>query len=557
MLFLRYFLSLILLVTLSSEVYSQDNWELLYQPRQRVVKSIAVFNDIIFAGTGNGVFFSNDEGKTWQDFGSSQLEKDSNGNSLINWISTDKKNKKIFIATSFGAYFSDIEKPDWQKIFEGAKIESSEVNSLTINSNKAYLATDDGFWVCSLFNNEFNCKKIIHAIEADPISSNAEINYVLENDSEILVSASTGVYLFDVDLSTGKKISNEIQTLPDGRINANHLYIDSEENLYLACGTGVYLCRKYLEKDDFEWERISNGIGYNNEGFQEAFYFFEAGDTLYLGSASGVYFFDKKNNLWKETTGGIRTRDGNKNVYFLTSYNDQLYAATDEGLFVVYTLQKANHELQTTNSEIILKGKVEKDFTNLEEIEPSVIEVQKQALKFSSLPRTEDFKRYRLQARLRNLLPSVSFDINSTGTNSNFYGFENGILADKSLSNKFNANKTQNFQRDGKSFKQLSILWKTNEFLYDDEIREVLNQARLAANIKENILDDVTRIYFQRRKLQLDLLLEPPIQLSQRLTNQLEVDELTGQLDSRTGGWFSKELEKRKGKMKVITNGKV
>lgn len=552
MFFLKYSLSFLLLISLPIGVDGKEGWELLYQPRQRMVKSIAVLHDTIFIGTGNGVFVSSDKGKTWKDFGSNQLEKDSNGNSLIKWITFDKRNKNIFIATSFGAYSSDIEKADWQKIFEGTKIESNEVSSLTINKDKVYLATKDGLWVC---DSGFNCKRVTNGIEADPISGNVEVNYILGNGDRFLIGASTGVYLYDVDLITGRKISNEIQTLPDGRINVNHLYVDSKEDLYLACGTGVYLCRKCLEKNNFKWERISDGIRHNNEGFQEAFYFYELSDALYLGSASGVYFFNQMDNFWQEVGSGIRSRDGNKNVYFLESLDNDLYAATDEGLFLASTSTVG--EQTDINEKIVLKGKIEKDFTNLEEIEPSIIEVQKQALKFSSLPKNEDFKRYRLQARLRNLLPSVSFDINSTGTNSNFYGFENGILADKSLSNKFNASKTQNFQKDGKSFKQLSVLWKTNEFLYDDEIREILNQARLTANIKENILDDVTRIYFQRRKLQLDLLLEPPIQLSQKLTKQLEVDELTGQLDSRTGGWFSKELEKRKGKMKVITNDKV
>ena len=198
------------------------------------------------------------------------------------------------------------------------------------------------------------------------------------------------------------------------------------------------------------------------------------------------------------------------------------------------------------NSKLILKGKIETDFANLEELEPSVIEVQKQALKFASLPTTNDYKRYRLQARLRNIVPRIGVDLNTTGTDTNYYQFDKGISTDISLNNDFNAGRTNRYQYDGRSFKQLSVLWNTNQFIYDDEIREILNQARLTANIKENLLDDVTRIYYQRRKAQLETLLTPPPNIQNKLSKEIEIAELTGQLDSRTGGWFSKELERRK-----------
>ena len=51
-------------------VQSQEHWQLLYQPRQRIVKTIGIYNEQIFIGTGNGISLSKDKGKTWTDFGS-------------------------------------------------------------------------------------------------------------------------------------------------------------------------------------------------------------------------------------------------------------------------------------------------------------------------------------------------------------------------------------------------------------------------------------------------------------------------------------------------------
>lgn len=548
------FASIILFIAtflIPQETVCKESWGLLYQPRQRIVKSIGIYNDLIFIGTGNGVFVSKDKGKIWTSFGINQLSKDRNGNSYINWIYIDKEERKIYIATSFGAYYSDIYNPEWKKFFLGTKDESNLVNSLTIDKNTAYLSTNDGFWICNI-NESNQCNRLNQGLEPDTLSGVYETFYSLKDNDDLFLGTSNGIYSFNKNLSRWENISNGIQKLPNGRINARHLLVNKEGNLYASTGSGTYL----TSDKGKTWKKISEGIGKNNEGFQETFYIYEIKNYLFLATAAGVYYLDK-DNTWKEHGYGIRTKEGAKNVYWINGLKDNLFAATDEGLFVVrrplsvvrdsgYERLSTNDERQTTNNGLTLKGKVETDFANLEELEPSVIEVQKQALKFASLPNTKDYKRYRTQARLRNLVPRVGFDINTTGNKSGFYELEKGLSTDVLLNNEFDTGRTTRLQRDGRSFKQLSVLWNTNQFVYDDEIREILNQARLTANIKENLLDDVTRIYFQRRKLQLENILSPVTNIPLKLTKELEIAEFTGQLDSRTGGWFSREIERRK-----------
>lgn len=565
----------ILLISFPISAYSETTWQLLFQPRQRIVKTIGIYNEQIFVGTGNGVFVSKDNGKTWKDFGSNKLQKDANGNSLINWAYIDTENKKIYIATSFGAYYSNIKNPDWHKFFESTKAgsnnidlttediepqddeelqrlededfsQSTEVNSITVDNDQAYLSTNDGFWICNL-TSENKCQRINEGLEPDNESGNYEVFYTLKANNELFLGTSNGIYKLDNKNLRWIKLSNNIQKLDNGRINARYLYLDKEKNLWAPCGTGVYI--SYDRGGT--WEKRSDGIKKNNDGFQEAFYLFENEDELYGATASGIYYLNKEQNLWQNISEGVRTKESTRNVYWLANINNDLYAATDEGLFVA-------HETNSTKeagSEFVLKGKVEAGFASLEDIEPTVIEVQKQALKFAALPTDSDYKRYRMQARLRNLAPRVGFDINTTGTNTNYFQFENGISANTSLSNDYNAGNTKRFQHDGKLYKQLSVTWDTNQLIYDEVIWRILNQARLTANIKENLLDDVTKIYYQRKRLQLDTLLSPPQETQEKLEKQLQIAELTGQLDSRTGGWFSKEIERRK-QMLVRRNGK-
>lgn len=538
--FLVIVLKLILLFSLVFPLKSNGAWELIFQPRQRVVKSIGIFHDLIFAGTGNGVLVSKDEGKTWKDFGSNQLQRDPNGNSVINWIYIDEVIKRIYIATSFGAYYSYIENPSWEKIFDSTKIESSEVNSLTVDDKDIYLSTNDGFWKCQLESGGKVCERLNQGLKPDSLSGNHEIFYSLKFKDDLFLATANGIYILNKGRLVWEEISDGIQSLPNGRTDAKHLFIDKEDNLWAACGTGVYFYHSVNKGKD--WKKRSNGIKKNSNGFQEVNFLFESDKELYLAGASGIYFLNE-NNDWIDITGGIRTKEDNKKVYYLSNINSKLLAGSDEGLFVANELSYHN---KSSNNGLVLKGKIESDFANLEELEPSVIDVQKQALKFASLPTTKDYKRYRAQARFRNLFPRVGFDVNNTGTSTDYYQFEKGIKAGASINNSFDATRLSRYQEDGKSFKQLAVVWNTNQFIYDDEIREILNQARLTANIKENLLDDVTRIYFQRKRLLLDNLISPSIEPEEKLVKELEIAEITGQLDSRTGGWFSKEVSKRK-----------
>jgi hypothetical protein len=73
---------------------------------------------------------------------------------------------------------------------------------------------------------------------------------------------------------------------------------------------------------------------------------------------------------------------------------------------------------------------------------------------------------------------------------------------------------------------------------------EELDVASLAG-LMEGLLKESTRLYFMRRRLQVDMILSPPTNQASLLSKQLRLEELTGLLDAMTGGWFGKELDRR------------
>jgi hypothetical protein len=60
--------------------------------------------------------------------------------------------------------------------------------------------------------------------------------------------------------------------------------------------------------------------------------------------------------------------------------------------------------------------------------------------------------------------------------------------------------------------------------------------------LRDDVLNEVTRIYFERRRLQVEMLLSPPERVEDKIEKELRLQELTASIDALTGGFFSEKL---------------
>jgi hypothetical protein len=95
------------------------------------------------------------------------------------------------------------------------------------------------------------------------------------------------------------------------------------------------------------------------------------------------------------------------------------------------------------------------------------------------------------------------------------------------------------------------LSWNLPQLIFNPEELDVAS----LAGLMEGILKESTRLYFMRRRLQVDMILSPPTDRATLLSKQLRLEELTGLLDAMTGGWFQRELLKRS--RGAIRRGKV
>lgn len=85
-------------------------------------------------------------------------------------------------------------------------------------------------------------------------------------------------------------------------------------------------------------------------------------------------------------------------------------------------------------------------------------------------------------------------------------------------------------------------VWDLDKLVMSSEQIRVINESQDIVKLREKVLGEVTRLYFERRRLQVDMLLNPKPDLAGKVRDELRLRELSANLDAYTGGQFSQQL---------------
>ncbi|MDX1921147.1 MAG: hypothetical protein SFU25_10495 [Candidatus Caenarcaniphilales bacterium] len=188
--------------------------------------------------------------------------------------------------------------------------------------------------------------------------------------------------------------------------------------------------------------------------------------------------------------------------------------------------------------------------------EPKFPEVERQMLAFSALPTGEEFRRYRKQARMRNILPTVNGDYDRNRQRYFSYGYDSSYdnlipnAGSASPSGTYNHSQSQSDWSDTRTGYRTrgfsaGIEWHLPGLIYDNEVTDLLSEQRRIAGIRNDLIDRLHDVFFDRKRKQVEFILNPPSSESEEVIYNLELQELTAKIDSMTGGWFSNVLESR------------
>ena len=84
--------------------------------------------------------------------------------------------------------------------------------------------------------------------------------------------------------------------------------------------------------------------------------------------------------------------------------------------------------------------------------------------------------------------------------------------------------------------------WDLSKVIFNSDQRGVVSVMNQAVKTRDKLLKDVSKAYFAHRRAQIELELNPPKNVAEKLEADLKIQEMTATLDAMTGGWFSHQL---------------
>lgn len=164
--------------------------------------------------------------------------------------------------------------------------------------------------------------------------------------------------------------------------------------------------------------------------------------------------------------------------------------------------------------------------------EPTIGKVHKAAIKYAEVGH-EKILQWRKSAAKKAWLPKVSFGLDRNVTD--LWHWEGGSTTRSS----------DDILCRGKDAVEWSVsfAWDLSELIWNDAQTSIDVRSRLTVRLREEILDQVTRIYFERLRVKMDLDNLRIEDRKKRLEKELKLQELTAYLDAFTGGDFSRQLD--------------
>jgi hypothetical protein len=164
---------------------------------------------------------------------------------------------------------------------------------------------------------------------------------------------------------------------------------------------------------------------------------------------------------------------------------------------------------------------------------PSVVEVQRRALRYLDLDGRRMARLWR-GVRRRGWLPTVELR----------GGRGRDALLQRRSDQVFSSGATRQLYdetRDGQRSLDVDVVlrWDLGDVAYHPETIDVSKEAREVVELRDEVLDEVTQLYFDRQRVRLSLATANP---EDAALLRLRLRELSAGLDSWTGGWWSDAL---------------
>ena len=452
----------------------------------------------------------------------------------LNYLLVDSQD--FYLASELGIF------QNFRQIFSGEACAHIEKTSKLI-----YISCDNG-----IYKSEYDPKNKLQEFHWELITSSPrQVNFFSLNKSRTNINFAVSPLGFHIYNSRKQEWSvsnhglrrNFQEEFKLGRylVTKNS---EKKELIYLASADGVM----FSDDEGRTWVKQNSGIRNDPDGFYTIREIIERDNYIYLISSTGLYYKSKDSRQdWTRLDINDIKKDSeaNSNFFAIDNSTRGVFVASSQGeVFLIRPEENPPNlkaSIKESYSDKEEKNTQAKELFQLLSVEPRIQDLHIAVLRFAGIPTGKQFDAYRKQVRMRNLLPDVQ---TTTGRDIVRYIAieERGSDSLKTNTGAFDTSFDHNdIRRTNNNLGlNLRLNWKLGNLVYDDKINEINTNARITANIRENLLTEITQIYFRRKELLIRILEENIISLK----SKLELDQLLAQLDARTGAWYSEELQK-------------
>lgn len=160
-------------------------------------------------------------------------------------------------------------------------------------------------------------------------------------------------------------------------------------------------------------------------------------------------------------------------------------------------------------------------------MEPTILRLQQAAIAYAEV-QPEKIARWRRVAQWSRLFPKFSLSVDQD--------------SDSTIASSTAAGKTTFAigPEDRSGSLSFGLTWDFADLFWNSDQTSIDVRSRLMVQLRHDLLEEVNRVYFERRRLLSEFAAHPSEDPLLSRERSLRLEELSAQLDGLTGGWFSR-----------------
>ncbi len=415
----------------------------------------------------------------------------------------------LYIATDAGVFVSLDQGQNWYSTYTKANPLENKSLAVIADENEIAIGTTQGLFMRNSGGQDWKKvsggelgQKTIYRLQQDEqyiyASTDADVYRITKGDKDIKKIYSAGS-----KQSEDGSVTEDGESLPAVQVKDLEISPNGRK-LYVVAGENILTSRDQGEN----WRNIAV-TGLPVKSVKKLYVNSLEGevDKLYAATEKGVFSYSQ--GLWYPDIAGLATNQIND---LTQSRAGTFYAATSEGVFV----KIRGREFRKHN--------IAEQFS----AEPSIAEVHRMAINYANV-NPDQIKLWHKESRAKALLPTFSVGLNRSATE--LFHWDSGSNPDTLLHG-----------RDYLDW-STSLSWNFSDLVWSSDHTTIDSRSKLMSELRTDILDQITRLYFERRRVQVELTTRD-LDENAYMDKQMRLEELTALIDGFTGGEFSRHIQK-------------